>query len=68
MEKGKKMLIDSLIWRKDFRTDHVLDEVIDESVLGSVSYIYKTDREGRPVCYNFYGDIDQDKVFGDVEK
>lgn len=68
LEKGKKMLIDSLIWRKDFRTDHVLDEVIDESVLGSVSYVYKTDREGRPVCYNFYGDIDQDKVFGDVEK
>lgn len=68
MIKAKKMLTDSLIWRKDFGTDNLLDEVIDDSVLGSVSYLYKTDKEGRPVCYNFYGDIDQDKVFGDVEK
>lgn len=62
------MLIDSLIWRKDFKTDEILDQAYDESILGSVSYIYKTDKEGRPVCYNFYGDIDQEEVFGDVEK
>ncbi|KAI8067438.1 CRAL-TRIO domain-containing protein [Thamnidium elegans] len=68
LTKASQMLIDSLIWRKDFGTDHLLDEIIDESVLGKVSYVYKTDKEGRPVCYNFYGDIDQEKVFGDVEK
>jgi hypothetical protein len=62
------MLTDSLIWRKDFRADHLLDEAIDDSVLGAVSFIHKTDKEDRPVCYNFYGDIDQEKVFGDPEK
>ncbi|KAG2202656.1 hypothetical protein INT47_002088 [Mucor saturninus] len=68
LTKASQMLIDTLIWRKDFKTDEILDQVYDESVLGSVSYVYKTDKEGRPVCYNFYGDIDQEEVFGDVEK
>lgn len=68
LAKAKKMLTDTLIWRKDFGADNLLDEVIDDSVLSSVSYLYKTDKEGRPVCYNFYGDIDQEKVFGDAEK
>lgn len=68
LSKASQMLTDSLIWRKDFGADRLLDEVLEESVLGEVSYIYRTDKEGRPVCYNFYGDIDQEKVFGDIEK
>lgn len=68
LTKATQMLTDTLIWRKDFGADNLLDEAIDDSVLGSVSYIYKTDKEGRPVCYNFYGDIDQEKVFGDKDK
>ncbi|KAL9548869.1 hypothetical protein MBANPS3_005470 [Mucor bainieri] len=68
LAKATQMLTDTLIWRKDFGADNLLDEAIDDSVLGSVSYIYKTDKEGRPVCYNFYGDIDQEKVFGDKDK
>lgn len=68
MAKATQMLTDTLIWRKDFGADNLLDEAIDDSVLGSVSYIYRTDKEGRPVCYNFYGDIDQEKVFGDKDK
>ncbi|CEP07983.1 hypothetical protein [Parasitella parasitica] len=68
LTKATQMLTDTLIWRKDFGADHLLDEAIDDSILGSVSFIYKTDRQGRPVCYNFYGDIDQEKVFGDKDK
>ncbi|KAI9483807.1 MAG: CRAL-TRIO domain-containing protein [Benjaminiella poitrasii] len=68
LSKASQMLTNTLIWRKDFRADELLDEAIDDSILGSVSYVYKNDKEGRPVCYNFYGDLDQDKVFGDVQK
>ncbi|KAI8636008.1 CRAL-TRIO domain-containing protein [Parasitella parasitica] len=68
LSKATQMLTDTLIWRKDFGADNLLDEAIDDSILGSVSYIYKTDKQGRPVCYNFYGDIDQEKVFGDKDK
>ncbi|EIE80941.1 hypothetical protein G6F46_010764 [Rhizopus delemar] len=66
--KATKMLTDTLIWRKDFKTDELLDETFDESLFSSVGYLYKTDKKGRPVCYNFYGDIDQEKVFADVNK
>ncbi|KAI9248095.1 CRAL-TRIO domain-containing protein [Sporodiniella umbellata] len=66
--KATKMLTDTLIWRKAFKADEILDERFDESLFSSVGYLHKTDREGRPVCYNFYGDLDQEKVFGDVEK
>lgn len=68
MAAAEKMLTDSLAWRKEFKTDSILTEEFDESIFGSVGYVYKTDKEGRPVCYNFYGDLDQNKVFGDVEK
>jgi hypothetical protein len=33
-----------------------------------VGCIYKQDKEGRPVIYNFYGGIDQDKVFGVIDR
>lgn len=62
------MLTDTLIWRKDFKADYILDEAIDDSEFKDVSFIYKQDKEGRPVCYNFYGDIDQNRVFADPEK
>ncbi|CAO3702301.1 unnamed protein product [Rhizopus stolonifer] len=68
LTKAIRMLTDTLIWRKDFKTDEILDETFDESVFSSVGYLYKTDKEGRPVCYNFYGELDQEKVFGDVNK
>lgn len=61
------MLTDSLAWRTEFQTDSILNEEFDESIFGSVGYMYKTDKSGRPVCYNFYGVLDQDKVFHDVK-
>lgn len=49
--------------RRKFATDNLLDEqVIEESVLGNVNYIYKTDKKGRPVHWS------RKVVFGDVEK
>ncbi|KAF7728404.1 Non-classical phosphatidylinositol transfer protein (PITP) [Apophysomyces ossiformis] len=66
VEAAVKMLTDTLKWRKEFKTDEILSESFDEAVFGKVGYMHKTDKEGRPVCYNFYGDLDQDKVFGDI--
>ncbi|ORE04912.1 CRAL/TRIO domain-containing protein [Rhizopus microsporus var. microsporus] len=66
--KATKMLTDTLIWRKSFKADDLLDESFDDSLFSSVGYLYKTDKENRPVCYNFYGDIDQSKVFADPDK
>ncbi|CAO3631207.1 unnamed protein product [Mucor fragilis] len=66
---AKDMLINTLKWRKEFSADTILDEQFDESTYGDkVGFLYKTDKEGRPVTYNFYGGIDQNKVFGDVDK
>ncbi|CEJ03061.1 hypothetical protein RMCBS344292_17052 [Rhizopus microsporus] len=66
--KATKMLTDTLIWRKSFKADDLLDESFDDSLFSTVGYLYKTDKENRPVCYNFYGDIDQSKVFADPDK
>ncbi|KAI9492330.1 CRAL-TRIO domain-containing protein, partial [Zychaea mexicana] len=68
LDLASKMLSDSIAWRKEFKADSILDEEFDESVFGGVGYIHKTDKEGRPVCYNFYGELDQEAVFGDLQK
>lgn len=68
LEAARTMLSDTIKWRLDFKTDTILEEEFDESIFGSVGYIHEHDKEGRPVCYNFYGDLDQEKVFGDPEK
>jgi hypothetical protein len=63
------MLINTLTWRKDLSVDNIFDEEFDRDVFNeSVGCIYKQDKEGRPVIYNFYGGIDQDKVFGDIDR
>ncbi|KAI8577316.1 hypothetical protein K450DRAFT_252570 [Umbelopsis ramanniana AG] len=68
VKEASIMLADCLIWRAKFKADHVLQESFDESVLGRVGFVHKTDKEGRVVTYNLYGgDIDLEAVFGDVE-
>lgn len=65
---AKEMLINMLKWRKKFSTDTILDENFDKSIYNdSIGLLYKTDHQGRPVTYNFYGGLDQNKVFGNVE-
>lgn len=53
------MLKDTLIWRKDFMADSLIDEeTLNE--FDSVAYMHGLDKEGHPVCYNHYG-VFQDK-------
>ncbi|KAI8884586.1 hypothetical protein K501DRAFT_293946 [Backusella circina FSU 941] len=67
--KAKEMLINTLTWRKEMSVDDISDEKFDHDVFNdNVGCIYKNDKEGRPVIYNFYGGIDQEKVFGDIER
>ncbi|ORY98832.1 CRAL-TRIO domain-containing protein [Syncephalastrum racemosum] len=68
VEIAAEMLTNTLRWRKEFKADEILEESFDQEVFGSVGYTYETDKDGRPVCYNFYGDLDQEKVFGDVQR
>lgn len=66
---AKEMLINMLKWRKEFSTDTILDGGFNDSIYNdNVGLLYKTDHQGRPVTYNFYGGLDQDKVFGNVEE
>ncbi|CAO3608298.1 unnamed protein product [Cunninghamella blakesleeana] len=67
-DEARKMLINSLKWRKEFKADEILEESFDETIFGNIGYIHGKDKLNRPVCYNFYGDLDQDKVFGDTKK
>ncbi|ORX49405.1 CRAL/TRIO domain-containing protein [Hesseltinella vesiculosa] len=64
---ARKMLVDTLKWRKEFYADNLLSESFDEAVFNPIGYIHGHDKQGRLVCYNFYGELDQDKVFADVE-
>ncbi|KAI8070364.1 CRAL-TRIO domain-containing protein [Gongronella butleri] len=67
MPAARKMLIDTLKWRKEFNADNLLNETFDESVFSPIGFIHGKDKQNRLVCYNFYGDLDQDKVFADVD-
>lgn len=58
-----------LKWRKEFSTDTILEEEFDTGIFNeNVGLLYKTDKDGRPVTYNFYGGLDQNTVFGDVDR
>lgn len=62
------MLVNTLKWRKSFSTDKILDEQFDGNIFNeSVGFMYKTDKKGRPVTYNMYGSLDQNKVFRDID-
>lgn len=63
------MLKETVLWRKEFNADSLIDEQIDSTDYDSVAYMHGCDKEGHPVCYNHYG-IFQDKelyqkTFGD---
>ncbi|SAM05617.1 hypothetical protein [Absidia glauca] len=65
--EARKMLVDSLKWRKDFKADELVNETFDADLFKSIGFIHGQDKKGRPVCYNFYGDLDQDKVFESIQ-
>uniref|UniRef100_A0A0D6R5X4 CRAL-TRIO domain-containing protein n=1 Tax=Araucaria cunninghamii TaxID=56994 RepID=A0A0D6R5X4_ARACU len=65
------MLKNTILWRKRFGADGVLEEEFGNELDG-VAYMHGYDKEGHPVCYNVYG-VFQDKelyqkTFGDAEK
>ncbi|KAG5461755.1 MAG: hypothetical protein BJ554DRAFT_5998, partial [Olpidium bornovanus] len=61
------MLAASLAWREKFCVDAILDERFPEDVFRNVGYLHKTDRDGRPVCFNAYGNL-APEVFADVDR
>ncbi|KAF5733611.1 putative Patellin-4 [Tripterygium wilfordii] len=66
-----EMLKKTLQWRKDANIDSILDEDLG-SDLSSVAYMNGVDLEGHPVCYNFFGVFEDEKLytktFGTEEK
>ncbi|XP_027184809.1 patellin-4 [Coffea eugenioides] len=66
-----EMLKKTLQWRKELNIDLVLDEELGAD-LASVTYMNGVDREGRPICYNIFGVLDDaelyKKTFGTEEK
>ncbi|XP_057965369.1 patellin-6-like [Malania oleifera] len=49
-----EMLQKTLIWRREFKTEGILDEDLGFD-LKNVVYLNNTDKEGHPLCYNIYG-------------
>ncbi|KAI8978053.1 CRAL-TRIO domain-containing protein [Pilobolus umbonatus] len=68
LTKATEMLTNTLVWRRKEKIDDILSEDIDDTLYRKLTFFHKTDKEGRPVCYAFYGDIDQDQVFADLDK
>lgn len=68
ISRTKEMLTKSLEWRIKFETDVLLSETFPESVFKKVGFIHKTDKYNRPVTYNIYGGIDNQEVFGDLDR
>jgi phosphatidylinositol transfer protein SFH5 len=62
------MLISTLKWRHEFKVDDLKTETFPEDVFGKVGVISGRDKGGRPVTYNFYGSVDPNVVFKDVDQ
>eukprot|EP00252_Welwitschia_mirabilis_P027671 TRINITY_DN955_c0_g1_i1.p1 TRINITY_DN955_c0_g1~~TRINITY_DN955_c0_g1_i1.p1 ORF type:complete len:607 (+),score=128.82 TRINITY_DN955_c0_g1_i1:305-2125(+) len=65
------MLKNTILWRKSFGADKLLEENLGEDWKTAV-YMHGFDKEGHPVCYNVYGVFQNkelyEKTFGDAEK
>lgn len=73
IQDSLQVLLKCLSWRKDFKSDCILDEDLEFKALeGLVAYMSGYDKEGHPVCYNAYGVFKDkemyDKIFGDDDK
>ncbi|XP_058103652.1 patellin-4-like [Magnolia sinica] len=66
-----EMLRRTLKWRKEFKTDGILEEDLG-SHLKHVAYMNSTDKKGHPLCFNVYGVFKDkemyDNAFGTDEK
>ncbi|KAI5118679.1 hypothetical protein M0805_003616 [Coniferiporia weirii] len=69
VEDAKKMLVNTLKWRIDFKIDELLNEEFPQDVFGNAGHIFGKDKEGRPVNYNIYGgENDLKAIFGDTNR
>ncbi|PRP87865.1 hypothetical protein PROFUN_04339 [Planoprotostelium fungivorum] len=66
--QARAMLLNTLKWRASFKADTILTEEFPPEVFNGVGYIQGEDKEGRPVCYNMYGGLDPETVFGDLNR
>ncbi|CAG8597115.1 423_t:CDS:2 [Ambispora gerdemannii] len=67
--EAQVMLTNTIKWRLEFKVDGILEEKFDEAIFpGRIGFIHGLDIKNRPVTYNLYGGLDNQKVFGDVEK
>ncbi|KAI8320305.1 CRAL/TRIO domain-containing protein, partial [Martensiomyces pterosporus] len=68
IEQARDMLTETLKWRAEYKVDGILDEEFPQDVFAKVGFLYGHDREGRPVTYNYYGNLDNKEVFGDLDR
>ncbi|PIN12509.1 Phosphatidylinositol transfer protein SEC14 [Handroanthus impetiginosus] len=65
------MLKNTIKWRRDFNVDELLKEDLGDD-LEKVVFMHGHDKEGHPVCYNVYGEFQNEelyaKTFADEEK
>lgn len=57
-----EMLKKTLEWRKEFKTDSILEEELGQDI-SSVAYMNGVDREGHPICYNIYGVLENQELY-----
>ena len=51
VENAKKMLVDTLKWRIEFKVDDVTKEEFPKDIFENLGHIYGTDKGGRSVTY-----------------
>ena len=67
------MIKNTVRWRKQFGIDEMVEEDLENDAgLEQVVFMHGVDKEGHPVCYNVYGEIESkelyQKTFSDEEK
>ncbi|GAM29084.1 hypothetical protein SAMD00019534_122600 [Acytostelium subglobosum LB1] len=64
LEQSYEMFKKCLAWRKEFNIESLSSEQFPD-YYAKIGEIYRTDKEGRPVMFNYYCNIDVDTVFKD---
>jgi hypothetical protein len=68
VEKALAMAESVLKWRQEFRINELMSEDYGEA-FDKLGMVWKTDKKGCPVTWNFYAGIDTEKIFSEgVEK
>jgi len=69
ISEAKDMLVNTLRWRKQFDIEAALKEEFPADIFGQLGHLCGRDKEGRPVIYNVYGAVKDNKtVFGDLQR